>query len=191
MTLAERASPGPTNGCWRSSAGLLAVELAVQSSVAMLPYISFPMHVVQILLLVVVAAPLLVLGAPVALALETASAADPPAPARPRWGQRRRGRCRIRRCPLSSSSSVCSPISSPAALAASMRHVWLLNLINLGFLAAALLFWWAALGTDAIPEFELRAGAAIWSCGRRHRAGVGARHRPGGQNETRGRRSTP
>jgi cytochrome c oxidase assembly factor CtaG len=43
-------------------AGLVAVELAVQSSVAVLPYISFPMAVVQKLSLLVVAPPLLVLG---------------------------------------------------------------------------------------------------------------------------------
>ena len=48
----------------------------------MLPYISFPMHVVQMLLLVVVAAPLLVLGTPRAAGAGDLRAADPPAPAR-------------------------------------------------------------------------------------------------------------
>ena len=123
------------NARWRFFGGLLAVELAVQSSVAMLPYISFPMHVVQMLLLVVVAAPLLVLGTPVPWRWR------PPAP-------------RTRRRLLAATGSaparvLLHPAVSfvllfvgllayflTAALAASMRHVWLLNLINLGFLAA-------------------------------------------------------
>src|SRR5579864_1816243 len=48
--------------------GLIAVELAFQSSLAMLPYISFPIQVIQKILLLVAAPPLLALGAPLALA---------------------------------------------------------------------------------------------------------------------------
>ncbi len=137
--------------------GLVAVELAVQSSVAMLPYISFPMHVVQSMLLVIVAAPLLVLGTPVQLALETAS---------PRTERRVLGIME---------SSPMRVVAHPAvsfillyfgllayfltpALAASMRHVWLLNLINLGFLMVGFLFWWAILGTDVTPDVEISPG---------------------------------
>src|ERR1700722_19957428 len=69
----EVGGPWPAYRTAAFGAGLVAVELAFQSSVTMLPYISFPMHVIQKLLLVAVAPPLLVLGAPLALALETSS----------------------------------------------------------------------------------------------------------------------
>src|SRR5689334_13291501 len=70
---AEQGNPWPPGRTLAYFSGLVAVELAFQSSVAMLPYISFPMQVIQKLLLLVVAPPLLVLGAPLALALETSS----------------------------------------------------------------------------------------------------------------------
>ena len=71
--VAERGDHGPATRTLAFFAGLVAVELAFQSSLAMLPYISFPIQVVQKLLLLVVAPPLLVLGAPLALAVETSS----------------------------------------------------------------------------------------------------------------------
>ncbi len=156
----EQGEPWPMQRTGAFLAGLLAVELAVQSSVAMLPYISFPMHVVQSLLLVVVAAPLLALGTPVQLALETSSP-------------------RVRRRLFAAlQSSPMSVMAHPAvsflllyfgllayfltpALAASMRHVWLLNLINLGFLLVALLFWWAILATDAPPGVRVSPGQRL------------------------------
>src|ERR1700685_267985 len=57
---AELNGPWPGRRTGAFVAGLVAVELALQSSVAMLPYISFPMHVVQKLLLVALAPPLVV-----------------------------------------------------------------------------------------------------------------------------------
>jgi putative membrane protein len=137
--------------------GLVAIEVAVQSSVAMLLYISFPMHVVQSLLLVMVAAPLLVLGAPVRLALETSSP-------RPRdWLLRVMESTPIRALAHPAVSFVLLYAGLLAyfltpALASSMQHVWLLNLINLGFLAVGFLFWWAVLGSDVGTEAELRPG---------------------------------
>jgi putative copper resistance protein D len=156
----EQGEPWPMQRTAAFFAGLLAVELAVQSSVAMLPYISFPMHVVQSLLLVMVAAPLLALGTPMQLALETASP-------------------RIQLQLLNAlDSAPMRVMAHPAvsffilyfgliayfltpALAASMRHVWLLNLINLGFLLAALLFWWTILATDATPEIGISPGRRL------------------------------
>src|SRR5262245_28340654 len=70
---AERGNHWPPSRTLAFFGGLLAVELAFQSSLAMLPYISFPVQVVQKLLLVLVAPPLLVFGAPLALAVETSS----------------------------------------------------------------------------------------------------------------------
>jgi cytochrome c oxidase assembly factor CtaG len=38
-----------------------------------------------------------------------------------------------------------------------MRHVWFLNVVNLGFLAVALLFWWVALGIEPTPRRRANA----------------------------------
>jgi cytochrome c oxidase assembly factor CtaG len=132
-------------------AGLVAVELAFQSSVAMLPYISFPLTVVQKLFLLVLAPVLLVLGAPLELAMATAS-------------QRTRDRLLT-----AVDSGPGRAVSHPTvvfflfyggllaffltpALAASMRHVWLLDAVNLACLAVAALFWRAMLGADWAVE---------------------------------------
>ncbi|HEY3810255.1 MAG TPA: cytochrome c oxidase assembly protein [Acidimicrobiales bacterium] len=138
--------PGRRTGLFL--AGLVAVELAFQSSVAMLPYISFPMAVVQKLFLLVVAPPLLVLGAPLELALATAS-------------QKTRDRLLA-----ATRSAAGRAVSHPTvlfflfyggllaffltqALAASMRRVWLLDVVNLAFLAVAVLFWSATLAAGS------------------------------------------
>jgi putative copper resistance protein D len=71
--VAEQGNHWPVARTLAFLAGLLAVALAFMSSVAMLPYISFPVQVVQKLLLLMVGPPLLVLGAPLALAVETSS----------------------------------------------------------------------------------------------------------------------
>ena len=44
-----------------------------------------------------------------------------------------------------------------------MSHVWLLNLVNLGFLAAALLFWSTMVGAETSPARKLviLAGALV------------------------------
>ena len=156
----EQGEPWPILRTVAFFSGLVAVELAVQSSVAMLPYISFPMHVVQSLMLVMVAAPLLVLGTPVQLALETST---------PRTQQRLLGALgsspiRVMAHPVVSFLLLFLGLLLyflTPALAASMRHVWLLNLINLGLLLAALFFWWAILATDATPDVEISLGQRL------------------------------
>jgi cytochrome c oxidase assembly factor CtaG len=166
--VAEQGRPWPRARTLAFFGGLVVVELAFQSSVAMLPYISFPMQVIQKLFLLVVAPPLLVFGAPLGLALETVTA---------------RTADRLLRI---TGSAPARALTHPvvifllyvvgllgyyltSVLAASMRHVWLLNLVNLGFLAVALVFWWVALAgepaarTDSTPRARLAllaAGAA-------------------------------
>jgi putative membrane protein len=142
--------------------GLLAVELAFQSSIAMLPYISFPMHVVQKLLLVAVAPALLVLGAPLALAMETSSETV----RRRLLGVLRSAPVRVLTQPVATFLLLYAGLLAyflTPALGGSMRHVWLLNLVNLGFLAAALLFWSAMIGAATSPARKLvtLAGAVV------------------------------
>ena len=149
--VAERGNQWPVARTLAFLAGLLAVALALMSSLAMLPYISFPVQVVQKLLLLVVAPPLLVLGAPLALAVATSS---------PRSTGRLLGA--VRSAPLRALTHpvvvfllyfgglVAYYLSS--ALGSSMRHVWLLNLFNVAFLAVAILFWWVGLGAEPAPR---------------------------------------
>ena len=156
---ADNGQPWPIHRTAAFLSGLVAIELAVQSSVAMLLYISFPMHVVQ-MLLVMIAAPLLVLGAPVRLALETSS------PRLRSWllSLIESTPMRARAHPVVSFVLLYGGLLAyflTPALGSSMQHVWLLNLINLGFLAGAFLFWWAVLGTDVGAEAELRPGRSL------------------------------
>jgi putative membrane protein len=150
----EMDGPWPAHRTVAFGAGLVAVELALQSSVAMLPYISFPMHVIQKLLLIAVAPPLLVLGAPLALALETSSQTT----TLRLLGVLRSAPVRTVTQPVATFVLLYAGLLAyflTPALGASMRHVWLLNLINLGFLAAGLLFWSAIIGTETSPGRKL------------------------------------
>jgi cytochrome c oxidase assembly factor CtaG len=171
---AEQGNPWPMRLAAAFWAGLVAIELAFQSSVAMLAYISFPMQVVQKVLLLVVAPPLLVLGAPLVLALETSS-------------ERTRDRIRsvVHSAPL---RTLTHPVALfflyfvgvlayylTSAVASSMRHVWFLNVVNLGFLVVALLFWWVVLGGEPAPRPSVSAGAklALIGAGALVQAGLG------------------
>jgi cytochrome c oxidase assembly factor CtaG len=148
---AEQGQPWPVGRTVAFLSGLVAIELAFQSSVAMLPYISFPMHVVQKLLLVVVAPPLLAAGSPLALALETSS----PTVTRRLVGALRSAPVSVLTHPVSTFFLLYLGLLAyflTPALGASMRHVWLLNLINLAFLAAASLFWWVVVDRDPVPS---------------------------------------
>jgi putative copper resistance protein D len=157
---AEQGNPWPPGRTLAFLLGLVAVELAFQSSVAMLPYISFSMQVIQKLLLLVVAPPLLVLGAPLALALETGSQ---------RTVDRVLGA--IYSAPL---RALTHPVAIfllyfvgvvayylTSAVATSMRHVWFLNVVNVGFLVVALLFWWVTLGVEPTPRHRANARGVL------------------------------
>jgi putative copper resistance protein D len=157
---AEQGEPWPPGRTLAFFLGLVAVELAFQSSVAMLPYISFPMQVIQKLLLLVVAPPLLVLGAPLALALETCSQ---------RTSDRILGA--VYSAPL---RTLTHPVAIfflyfvgvagyylTSAVASSMAHVWFLNVVNVGFLLVALLFWWVALGVEPAPRHRVNARGVL------------------------------
>jgi cytochrome c oxidase assembly factor CtaG len=159
---AEVGGPWPAYRTAAFAAGLVAVELAFQSSVGMLPYISFPMHVVQKLLLVVVAPPLLVLGTPLALALETSSATTTVR----LLGVLRSAPVRAITQPVATFLLLYAGLLAyflTPAVGDSMRHVWLLNLVNLGFLGAALLFWSAIIGAKTSPAriLVILAAAAV------------------------------
>ncbi len=171
---AEQEEPWPAGKTVTFFAGLVAVELAFQSSVAMLAYISFPMQVIQKMLLLVVAPPLLVLGAPLALALETSSARTADLMLRVIHSRFLQGLTHpVALFCLYSGGVLAYYLTS--AVASSMRHVWYLNLVNLGFLAVALLFWWVMLGgiPSPRPRMTTRSTLALVGAGAMVQVGLG------------------
>ena len=140
--------------------GLLCVELALGSSVATYAGYTFTAHVIQHLLLMVAAPPLAALGAPMTLLLQTSK------------------RPTKRRILTALHSRVFRLISHAlpvfflyylsmyaffltAAIGYAMTHMWLMDLINLGFLAGSTLFWWPMVGVDPIPRGRMNPGFKI------------------------------
>lgn len=132
--------------------GLLAVDLALQSPVATLTNSYFQAHVLQHLLLMIIAPALLAMGAPMTLILQTSS---------------RRAKTTWLRIFHSEAFAVLShPLTVwvlyygvmlafflTPAIGFAMEHMWLMDLINLGFLFGATLFWWPMIGLDPIPRW--------------------------------------
>jgi putative copper resistance protein D len=143
-------------------AGLVAVDLALQSPVATFSMGYFQAHVIQHLLLMVVAPPLLALGAPMTLALQTSS---------------RGGKVRLLRL-LNARPFQLLTHPVPVwflyyfsmfaffltfALGFAMNHMWVMDLVNLAFLGASTLFWWPIVGLDPIPHWQMGHGTRIVS----------------------------
>jgi putative copper resistance protein D len=137
--------------------GLVMIDLALQSPVATFTMGYFEAHMVQHLLLMVIAPPLLALGAPMTLALQTSG---------------RTTKVRLLRVLNSRAFRWWShPIPTAAAyyvsmfaffltsaLNVAMTHMWLMDVVNLAFLIAAMHFWWPIVGIDAIPHWPLSHG---------------------------------
>jgi putative copper resistance protein D len=141
-------------------AGLVAIVIALQSPVATFTMDYFQAHVFQHLLLMVIAPPLLAMGAPMTLALQTSS---------------RNGKVRLLAILNSAPFKVLShPIPVwllyyfsmfafflTVALNFAMDHMWVMDLINLGFLFASTLFWWPIVGLDPIPHWQMSHGVKM------------------------------
>ena len=140
--------------------GLVMIDLALQSPVATFSMGYFEAHMVQHLLLMVTAPPLLALGAPMTLALQTSS---------------RTVKVRMLRV---LNSQVFKWWSHPIPTAAvyyfamfaffltsgidvAMRHMWVMDLVNIAFLMASLHFWWPIVGIDHIPHWPMSHGGKM------------------------------
>lgn len=137
--------------------GLAALELAVGSAVATLSGSSFSAHIVQHLLLMVVAPPLLALGAPSTLLLQTSGRGVKSA-----W-------LRVLHSPPF--AVLTHPVVvwflyygamfvfflSPA-LGYAMVHPAVMDLWNVGFFFGAACFWWPMVGLDPIPRWRMGYG---------------------------------
>jgi putative copper resistance protein D len=149
----DAAHPGnrhPSHRTWMFMAGLLAIAVALTSPIEAYEGLLFSVHMIQHMLLELVAAPLLLAGAPITLALRVSS---------PRV---RRGLLAVLQ------SRVVHVISFPViawVLFAAVNWGWhfstlydqalendLLHYVqHATFLGAALLFWWPAIGADPSP----------------------------------------
>ena len=138
-------------------AGLAVIEIALGSAVATLSDSHFTAHILQHLCLMMIAPPLLALGAPMTLLLQTSS------------------RLTKRRLLVALHSRLFAVITHPVpvffayygsmfafflspALGYAMDNMWLMDIVNLFFLAGATLFWWPMVGIDPIPRWNMNPG---------------------------------
>lgn len=149
----DAAHPGnrhPAHRTWLFMAGLVAIAVALTSPIEAYEGLLFSVHMIQHMLLELVAAPLLLAGAPITLALRVSS---------PRV---RRGLLAVLQ------SRVVHVISFPViawVLFAAVNWGWHFSTLydqalenellhyfqHATFLGAALLFWWPAIGADPSP----------------------------------------
>jgi putative copper resistance protein D len=133
-------------------AGLLAIIVAVDGPPDVLSGVSLSAHMVQHLLLQLVAPPLLLLGAPLSLLLR----ADPP------WLPRRALVRVLRSRPV---RVLAHPLTALALFTVvlvvwhltplynlALEQEWLHELEHAAFFLTALLFWWPAIGVDPAPH---------------------------------------
>ncbi len=150
---AHPANPVPRKRVWCWFAGLGTLLLATQSVIGAYDTTLFTVHMTQHLLLTMIAAPLLLLGAPVTLLLRAtsprmcASAGSCPCSTRGWCGsQQPVGRLDAVRGGHVDRSHF-SPLFD-AALEDPLIH----ELEHVLFLTAALLFWWPVVGVDPAPR---------------------------------------
>ncbi len=142
--------------------GLVGIVIALQSPVASFTMEYFQAHVIQHLLLMIIAPPLLAMGAPMTLALQTST---------------RSGKIRLLALLNSRPFKV---LTHPLpvwllyyfsmfaffltfAINYAMEHMWVMDLVNVGFLFASTLFWWPLVGLDPVPHWQMSHGLRMVS----------------------------
>ncbi len=140
--------------------GLLMVEIALGSPISTLTASYFQAHVLQHLLLMVIAPPLLALGAPSTLLLQTSSRKT-----KERW---------LRFLHSKPFALLSHPITVwflyfgvmyvfflTPFIGFAMAHMEVMDLVNLTFLFGATLYWWPVVGLDPIPRWKMGYGARM------------------------------
>jgi putative membrane protein len=150
--LATRGRRWKAGRTWAFFGGLITVDIALQSPVATLTGDYFEAHVLQHLLLMIIAPALLAMGAPMTLILQTSSRR-----AKTVWLHVFHSRgFAVLSHPLTVwvlyYGTMLAFFLTPA-IGFAMNHMWVMDLINLGFLFGATLFWWPMIGLDPIPRW--------------------------------------
>jgi cytochrome c oxidase assembly factor CtaG len=158
--LASRGRRWPWGRTVAFMAGLAAVDLALQSPVSTFTGSYFQAHITQHLLLMVVAPPLLALGAPSTLLLQSSSRAF-----KTRWlGALRSRAFAVVTHPLVvwflyfgvMFAFFLTPLINYA-----MEHMALMDAINLAFLLGGCLYWWPIVGLDPIVHWRMGYGTRL------------------------------
>ena len=158
--LASRGRQWPRHRTAAFLAGLVVVDIAVQSPVATFTGSYFQAHVIQHLLLMVVAPPLLALGAPSTMLLQTV---------------RRRPKVAwlavLRSRPFAVLThpvlvwflyfGVMFAFFLSSLINTAMLHMWLMDVFNLVFLFGGCLYWWPMVGRDPIVHWKMGYGARM------------------------------
>ncbi|HUC36756.1 MAG TPA: cytochrome c oxidase assembly protein [Acidimicrobiales bacterium] len=158
--LAVRGRNWPTARRGSFLLGLVMIDLALQSPVATFAGSYFEAHVLQHLLLMVMAPVLLALGAPSTLLLQTSNRRTKVlwlGVLRSRWF-----------------AGITNPVVVwlfyfggmlgfflTPLVGIAMRHMALMDVLNLAFLASGCLYWWPMVGTDPIVHWKMGYGARM------------------------------
>lgn len=148
---------------WKTASfmgGLIAVDVALQSPLVPDTMSHFQSHVMQHLLLMVVAPPLLALGAPSTLLLQTSSR-----PTKVRW---------LHILNSKPFAAISHPLTAfflyfgimtifflTSLINLAMNHMALMDTINVIFLFGATLYWWPMIGVDPIVHWKMTYGARM------------------------------
>jgi putative copper resistance protein D len=160
-TLAARGRRWKTRRTVAFFAGLVAIDLALQSPIATMTGTYFQAHVIQHLLLMAVAPPLLAMGAPSTLYLQTSSRRH-----KEHWLAVLRSRpFAVLTHPVLVAFlyfGVMFIFFLSSLINLAMAHMWLMDAINLTFLFGGMLFWWPMVGIDPIIHWKLGFGARMF-----------------------------
>jgi putative membrane protein len=160
--LAARGRRWPARRTVSFVAGLVAIDLALQSPVSTFTGSYFQAHVTQHLLLMIVAPALLALGAPSTLLLQTAQRRT-----KTRWLSILRSR------PF---AVLTHPVTVwtlyfglmfifflTSLINVAMNDMALMDVINLVFLLGGCLYWWPMVGIDPIVHWKMGYGARMFN----------------------------
>ncbi len=158
--LASRGRRWPWPRTLAFMTGLIAIDLALQSPVATFTGSYFEAHVTQHLLLMIVAPPLLALGAPSTLLLQSSSRR-----VKTRWLALLHSRpFAIATYPMlvwffyfgAMFAFFLSPLINYA-----MEHMVVMDAINVAFLLGGCLYWWPIVGLDPVGRWRMGYGTRL------------------------------
>ncbi len=160
--LAARGRRWPPGRTSAFLAGLVVVDLALQSPVATFTGMYFQAHVLQHLLLMVVAPPLLALGAPSTMLLQTAGRKTKVA-----WLALLRSRpFAVLTHPLPVWAlyfGIMFAFFLSSLINVAMHHMALMDFLNVIFLLGGCLYWWPMVGADPIVHWKMGYGARMFN----------------------------